>query len=153
MRNWSPKIVLCWVNVYICLHLCQEEVQGLEICCRFAFVLLNSKCVYRISCCYSPELVFTPTSPSHCGNVTSSGPPCVLKLWLGVSKGMLTVHCFCLRKSFLCQLNFMEIIRLSQSSDKCVHPQLFWILLDLYLECQCVKFISIYSACKGRAIT
>ena len=38
----------------------------------------------------------------------------VLKPWLGVNKGMLPVQYICSNKStFLCQLNFIEITRLS----------------------------------------
>ena len=29
--------------------------------------------------------------------VKASGPPCVLELWFGISKGMLPVRYFCLR--------------------------------------------------------
>ena len=45
----------------------------------------------------------------------ASEPPRVIKRWLRVSKGMLPVRYICSNKSpFLCQLNFMEVIRLSQ---------------------------------------
>ena len=48
--------------------------------------------------------------------VTASGPPHVLRLWLGVGKGMLPVKYFCSNKaSFLCQSNLMDVITLSQS--------------------------------------
>ena len=48
--------------------------------------------------------------------VTASGPPHVLKLSLGERNGMLPVEYACSNKaSFLCQLNFMEIMRLPQS--------------------------------------
>ena len=47
-----------------------------------------------------------------------------LKTVVGVSKGMLPVKYFCLiRASFLCQLNFMEIIVLSQSYGESGHRQ------------------------------
>ena len=47
--------------------------------------------------------------------VKASGPPHVLALWLGVSKGMLPVRYFRSNKSsFLCKSNFIEIIWLSQ---------------------------------------
>ena len=43
---------------------------------------------------------------------------------VGVSKVILSVKCFCCNKvSFFCQLNFMEIIRLSQSWGESGHPQ------------------------------
>ena len=43
-------------------------------------------------------------------------PPHVLSMWLRLSKGMLLVKYFLSSKaSVLCQLNFMEIVGLSQS--------------------------------------
>ena len=47
--------------------------------------------------------------------VKASGPPHDIKQWLGVSKGMLPVEYFRSNKASLSQLNFMDIIRLSQS--------------------------------------
>ena len=42
--------------------------------------------------------------------VKASGQPYVIKLWLGVSKGMLSVKYFCSNTaSFLCQTNFIEM--------------------------------------------
>ena len=38
--------------------------------------------------------------------VKASGPPHVLKLWLGVSKGMLPVKCFCSTKSLFVSAEF-----------------------------------------------
>ena len=41
-------------------------------------------------------------------------PPHVFELWLGVSKGMLNVRCFCSTKASFLVSNFMKIIRLLQ---------------------------------------
>ena len=58
------------------------------------------------------DVAFLPSQASFCttfhkivAELKSSGPPHVLKLWLVASMGMLPVECF------LCQSNFMEIIR------------------------------------------
>ena len=42
---------------------------------------------------------------------TISSTTCVLKMRLGLSKGMLPVKYFCSTKALLCQSNLMEIIR------------------------------------------
>ena len=55
------------------------------------------------------ELVFPPHFLKIVVEVKASGPPHVLKQCLAVSKGMLSVQ----RSLFLCQFNFMDIIRLS----------------------------------------
>ena len=65
-----------------------------------------------------PELVFSQHFLKIVVEVKALGPSHVLNLWLGVSKGMLPVEC----SLFLCQLNFMEIMRLSQSWGESGHP-------------------------------
>ena len=71
-----------------------------------------------------PEFVFIPHFLKIVVEVKASGPPHVLKLWLGVIKGMLPVGYLCFMKfSFLCQSTLMEIIRLSHSCGKSGHPQ------------------------------
>ena len=62
-----------------------------------------------------PFLPSRASSPTHFSKIVievkASGSPHILKLWLGVSKGMLPAEYFHSNKaSFLCQLNFMEII-------------------------------------------
>ena len=59
-----------------------------------------------------PELVFPPHFLKIVVELKASGPPHVLELWLGVSKGMLPVKYFCSTKPLFCQSNLMEIIRL-----------------------------------------
>ena len=71
-----------------------------------------------------PELIFPPHVLKIVVVVKASGPPHVLKLWLGVSKGILPVrYVHSNEASILCPLNFMEIIRLSQIWGDFGHPQ------------------------------
>ena len=59
---------------------------------------------------------FSTTFLKSLVEVKALGPSHVLKLWLGVIKGMLLVKYIRSNKDcFLCQLNFIEIIRLSQN--------------------------------------
>ena len=60
--------------------------------------------------------------------VEMSGTPQVLKLWLGVSKGMLNVKYLSYNSFLLYQMYFMEIIRLSPNSSKYDYPHFLWIL-------------------------
>ena len=72
----------------------------------------------------SSQASFPPHVTKIVVEVKALGLSHVLKLWLWVRKGMLPVEYFCSNKApFLCQLNFMEIIRLSQSRDQSGHPQ------------------------------
>ena len=72
----------------------------------------------------SSQACFTPHFLKIVVEVKASGQPCVLKLWLGVSSNILPDKYFCCNKdSFLCQLNIMEIIRLSQRYGDSGHPQ------------------------------
>ena len=58
-------------------------------------------------------------------------PPHVLELWFWVSMGMLLVKYFRSQNpSILCQLNVMEIMRLTKISLTWP-PLLLWILLDI----------------------
>ena len=60
----------------------------------------------------APEQVIPPHFLRIAFELKASGPPHVLKLWLGVSKDMLPVKYFSSNKvPSLCQSNFMEIIR------------------------------------------
>ena len=64
----------------------------------------------------SPRACFLPHFLLIVVEVKAFGPPHVSNMWLGVSKCMLPVKYFCTNKaSFLCQLNFMQMIGLSQS--------------------------------------
>ena len=52
---------------------------------------------------------FSTTFFINCGEVLVSGPPHVLRLWLGVSKGIkLPVRYYVLTNTLLCQSSFME---------------------------------------------
>ena len=51
----------------------------------------------------------------NCGRCEGLGMTTFLKIVIGASKGMIPAIYLRSKKSFLCQLNFMEIIRLSQS--------------------------------------
>ena len=71
---------------------------------------------YQNAAFLPPRASFPPHFLNIVVEVKASGPPHVLKLWLGVSKGMLPVKYVRYNKtSFLCQLNVMELMRLSQS--------------------------------------
>ena len=79
-----------------------------------------------------PDLVFAPHFLKMVVDVNASGPPHILKLWLGVSMVILPVKYFCL--SFfivVCQLNLMEIIGVLQRWGKIWPPSVLGILLDL----------------------
>ena len=56
--------------------------------------------------------------------------PYVLKLVVGRKQGHGSSKILLFHKIFLCQLNFMEIIRLSQSCGKSGHPKFWGILPD-----------------------
>ena len=68
------------------------------------------------------SLVFT-TFLKNCGRGESLGTTLCLKTVVGVSKGMLHVKYYRSTKPVLCQLNFMDITTLSQSSRDSGHPQ------------------------------
>ena len=55
-----------------------------------------------ILCSCSPELVFTQRFLQIVVLVKASGPPHVLVLWLGVTKGMLPVRYFSFNKASFC---------------------------------------------------
>ena len=78
-------------------------------------------------------------------DVKALGPPHVLRLWLGEDKGMLLVRYFCYNKSrFLCQFDFLLIMRVSQSSGESGHLLFFCgILPDLNQWCLSVCYIGI----------
>ena len=67
--------------------------------------------------------LFSPHSQKIVIEVKASGQLHVQKLLLGVSKDMLLVRHLCSNKASLCQFNFEEIIRLSQSWGESGHPQ------------------------------
>ena len=53
-----------------------------------------------------PELVFPPCFIKIVVEVKTSGPPHVLRLWLGVSKVMLPVQYFCSNKASFVSVEF-----------------------------------------------
>ena len=65
------------------------------------------------------DVVFLPSKASFTSHLLiiivvfeASGPPHVLKLWLGLSKGMLPVKYFDSLSLFLCCSNLLEIVGL-----------------------------------------
>ena len=63
----------------------------------------------------SSRASFSTTFLKNCGRGESLGTTTYLKAFVGLSKGILPVKYFRSNKTSLCQLNFMEIIRLSPS--------------------------------------
>ena len=63
-------------------------------------------------CCVPalPSYVFPPHFQESLVEVKASGPPHILKQWLGVSKGMLPVKYIRSNKASLCQLTFLKSI-------------------------------------------
>ena len=92
-----------YMHAYIYIYICIYSVGDLQWAC-----MMLSSCL--------AELVFTPHFSIIVEEVKSSAPTHVVKLCFVVSKGMLIVRYFpSNRDSFLCQSNFIKIIRLSQS--------------------------------------
>ena len=77
---------------------------------------------------------FYTTFLNLCGRGEDLGYTTCLRTVVWVSKGMLPVEYFHSNKAFLCQSNFIEIIRLliiTQSCGKSGHPHFLIILPDL----------------------
>ena len=91
----------------------------------------GSNLVFRMWPSCPPKLDLAPHFLKIVVDVKALGPPHVLRLSLWVSKGILPIKHSLQQILHLCQLNVMEIIRLSQSRAKSGHPQLLGIIPDL----------------------
>ena len=71
----------------------------------------HSKCVFRMRCFCPPELVLPQHFLKIVIEVKASESPHVLKLWLGVSKGMLNVKYFRSTKPLYVSVEFHGYIK------------------------------------------
>ena len=87
---------------------------------------------------------FFTTFRKNCGRGENLQTAHVIKLWLRVSKGMLSIKYFCSNIAFsLCQSYFMEIIRLLQRWCELWPPYVFGILPDLRQWCLSVLLFKV----------
>ena len=98
---------ICFIMCNLCdgHHIFLHYFDGSKICFALQKYCGKNIIIY---------LRFTQNFLEIAVDVNASGPT-HLETGLGVSQGMLPVICFRSNKAFLCQLNVMEIIRLSHS--------------------------------------
>ena len=107
---------MCWCNKKVSQENVSQE---------------SSKMVSRTWHSCHTELFLTPHVSESVAQVNASGRSQVSQLWLDVSKSILPAKYTLSNKSFLCQLNFTDFIKLSESGGKSDHLQFLGIPPEL----------------------